>query len=159
MKQKYSSANTSINKLGRLYRIVGEQLTTEDVPTILDFGAGKYRKGTEYLREKGFTVDSYEPSLGDSKPTGKYKAILLSNVLNVIEEDEIILDILRQCKYMLDDEYSGVLITVYEGDKTGKGKPSKDDCYQRNMKTKDYTKLMLKVFDTIEIEDNVIGLQ
>lgn len=159
MKQKYSSANTSINKLGRLYRIVGEQLTTKDVPTVLDFGAGKYRKGTEYLKEKGFTVDSYEPSLGDSKPTGKYRAILLSNVLNVIAEDEIILDILKQCKDMLVDENSAVLITVYEGDKTGKGKPSKEDCYRRNMKTKDYTELLSKVFDSIHIEQNVLALQ
>lgn len=159
MKQKYSSANTSINKLGRLYKIVGEQISTKDVPTILDFGAGKYRKGTKYLIEKGFSVESYEPSLGDSSPTGKYIAILLSNVLNVIAEDDVIINILKQCKAMLANENSAILITVYEGDKTGKGKQSKDDCYQRNMKTKDYIELLSKVFDSIDIEQNIFILQ
>ena len=48
-----------------------------------------------FLQDKGFDVDSYEPSLNDNLPSGKYNTILISNVFNVIAEDEIILQILK----------------------------------------------------------------
>ena len=154
LNQKYSSANTSINKVGRLYKVFCHEKTSGKV---LDFGAGKYRKGTIFLHDKGFYVDSYEPSLHDNLPSDKYNTILISNVLNVIKEDEIILQILKTCKEML--EYDGrVLITVYEGDKSAKGKPSKEDCYQRNARTAEYIGLVSKVFDNVKIKQNIIIL-
>ena len=157
LNQKYSSANTSINKLGRLYKVFCHEKPNGKV---LDFGAGKYRKGTMFLQDKGFDVDSYEPSLNDNLPSGKYNTILISNVFNVIAEDEIILQILKTCKELLKSD-GRVLITVYEGDKSGKGKPSKEDCYQRNTRTAAYTWLVSKVFDTVKIKQNIIilGLQ
>lgn len=152
--QKYSSANTSINKVGRLYKIFCHEKPNGKV---LDFGAGKYRKGTLFLQDKGFDVDSYEPSLKDNMPSGKYKTILVSNVLNVIAEDEIVIDILNTCKELLESN-GRVLITVYEGDKSGRGKQSKDDCYQRNARTAEYVKLVSKVFDNVKIRQNIIIL-
>ena len=112
------------------------------------------------MQDKGFDVDSYEPSLNDNLPNDKYNTILISNVLNVIEEDKIILQILKTCKELLESD-GRVLITVYEGDKSGKGKPSKEDCYQRNTRTAAYTWLVSKVFDTVKIKQNIIilGLQ
>lgn len=154
LNQKYSSANTSINKVGRLYKVFCHKPPGGKV---LDFGAGKYRKGTIFLQGKGFDVDSYEPSLHDNLPSGKYKTILISNVLNVIEEDEIVLDILKTCKELLESD-GHVLITVYEGDKSGKGKPSKEDCYQRNARTKEYIGLVSKVFENVKIKQNIIIL-
>ena len=99
LNQKYSSANTSINKLGRLYKVFCHKKPNGKV---LDFGAGKYRKGTMFLQDKGFDVDSYEPSLNDNLPSGKYNTILISNVFNVIAEDEIIIQILKTCKELLN---------------------------------------------------------
>lgn len=154
LNQKYSSANTSINKVGRLYKVFCHKPPDGKV---LDFGAGKYRKGTIFLRDKGFDVDSYEPSLKDNLPSGKYKTVLISNVFNVIAEDEIILEILKTCKELLESN-GRVLITVYEGDKSGKGKPSKEDCYQRNARTAEYIKLVSKVFDNVKIKQNIIIL-
>lgn len=154
LNQKYSSANTSINKVGRLYKVFCHEKPNGKV---LDFGAGKYRKGTIFLRDKGFVVDSYEPSLQDNLPIGKYNNILISNVLNVIAENEIIIDILNTCKELLESD-GRVLITVYEGDKSGKGKPSKKDCYQRNARTAEYIKLVSKVFDNVKIKQNIIIL-
>lgn len=149
MKQKYSSANTSINKLGRLYKAV----KGENLGKVLDFGAGKFLIGTEYLKEHGYDVASYEPSLGDTLPKGKFDTILISNVLNVIKEDEIIIYILNTCKNLLN-EGGKIMITVYEGDKTGEGKQSKADCYQRNEKTKQYLK-----FTGGTIKNNIITIQ
>ena len=154
LNQKYSSANTSINKLGRLYKVFCHEKPNGKV---LDFGAGKYRKGTIFLQDKGFDVDSYEPSLHDNLPSGKYNTILISNVFNVIAEDEIILQILKTCKELLESD-GRVLITVYEGDKSGKGKPSKEDCYQRNARTAEYIGLVSKVFDNVKIKQNIIIL-
>ena len=154
LNQKYSSANTSINKLGRLYKVLCHEKPNGKV---LDFGAGKYRKGTLFLQDKGFDVDSYEPSLHDNLPSGKYNTILISNVFNVIAEDEIILQILKTCKELLESD-GRVLITVYEGDKSGKGKQSKEDCYQRNTRTAEYIGLVSKVFENVKIKQNIIIL-
>lgn len=154
LNQKYSSANTSINKVGRLYKVFCHKPPDG---RILDFGAGKYRKGTIFLQSKGFDVDSYEPSLHDNLPSGKYNTILISNVFNVIAEDEIVIDILKTCKELLESD-GRVLITVYEGDKSGKGKPSKEDCYQRNARTAEYVGLVSKVFDNVKIKQNIIIL-
>ena len=90
-------------------------------------------------------------------PSGKYNTILVSNVLNVIEEDEIIIDILNTCKELLKSN-GRVLITVYEGDKSGRGKQSKEDCYQRNARTAEYIKLVSKVFENVKIKQNIIIL-
>lgn len=154
LNQKYSSANTSINKVGRLYKVFCHEKPSGKV---LDFGAGKYRKGTLFLQNKGFNVDSYEPSLHDNFPSDKYNTILISNVFNVIAEDEIILQILNTCKELLESD-GHVLITVYEGDKSAKGKPSKEDCYQRNARTEEYIWLVSKVFDNVKIKQNIIIL-
>ena len=154
LNQKYSSANTSINKVGRLYKVFCHEKPNGKV---LDFGAGKYRKGTIFLQGKGFDVDSYEPSLHDSLPNDKYNTILISNVFNVIAEDEIIIHILKTCKELLELD-GRVLVTVYEGDKSGKGKQSKEDCYQRNARTAEYTGLVSKVFENVKIKQNIIIL-
>ena len=90
-------------------------------------------------------------------PSGKYNTILISNVFNVIAEDEIILKILKTCKELLESD-GRVLITVYEGDKSGKGKPTKKDCYQRNARTAAYTGLVSKIFENVKIKQNIIIL-
>ena len=124
LNQKYSSANTSINKLGRLYKVFCHEKPNGKV---LDFGAGKYN------------------------------TILISNGFNVIAEDEIIIDILKTCKELLESD-GRVLITVCEGDKSGKGKPFKEDCYQRNTRTAEYIGLVSKVFENVKIKQNIIIL-
>jgi hypothetical protein len=53
-KQKYSSAETSINKnkVPALYKIVEKYISKNS--TILDYGAGKYNTGIEYYKEKKY---------------------------------------------------------------------------------------------------------
>lgn len=58
-------------------------------------------------------------------------------MLNVIKEKEVRQDLIR---FALDKlKYGGkVFIKVYEGNKSGVGEKSKNDCWQTNMRTRDY---------------------
>ena len=60
---------------------------------------------------------------------------MYSNVLNVIDDDDMIRDICSKAA-----RHKHFFITVYEGDKSGAGRRSKEDCYQRNEKIKSYVK-------------------
>ena len=72
---------------------------------VMDFGAGKYARNANYLREKGVKVYAYDPFNGDPNgdgwnttttklpPAGKFDAVFTSYVLNVVPEhieDQII---------------------------------------------------------------------
>ena len=78
--------------------------------TILDYGAGKYARNADYLRERGFTVYAYDPFNGRGKdgyrkgsvsvlpPRRKFDLGLTSYVLNVVPEaveDEIVAAVAR----------------------------------------------------------------
>lgn len=66
----------------------------------------------------------------------KYDTILCNNVLNVIKDDSIMIDVINNllrfdCK---------VIIKIYSGDKSGVGRITKINTYQRNLKAKEYVK-------------------
>ena len=71
--------------------------------------------------------------------------VFCSNVLNVVDSDEVVAGI---AGFLTACAISGaaVFITVYEGDKSGVGRPTKADCYQRNEKIADYLKYFDKSF-------------
>ena len=62
--------------------------------------------------------------------------MVCSNVLNVIDNEEEIARISR----IIRDLSLCYFVTVYEGDKSGKGRVTKYDCYQRNECVKEYLK-------------------
>jgi hypothetical protein len=66
----------------------------------------------------------------------------ISNVLNVICDRDVRIHILTLAKKYCSGT---VYITVYEGDKTGKGKVTRDG-YQLNCKLKEYMKEVQIVF-------------
>ena len=66
-----------------------------------------------------------------------YDTIYLCNVLNVIDSENDIWYILNQCYNWLKP-YGRLIIQIYEGNRSGKGRETKHDCYQRNQKTADY---------------------
>jgi len=167
MAQKITSANTSINslKLPKIFNQINWDKLTEDYikkngititadksPIILDYGAGKY---TAHIRkvcaDHGWGYVAYDPYNGSDKDWDKKtpSLIVCSNVLNVIQDDDILNDI-HEWIYNRKIPY---LITVYEGDKSGNGKETKKDCYQRNDKIINY-----KRRDEI-IYKNVLTLQ
>lgn len=137
MKQQYTSAGTSINsvKLPAIYN----KLASRDVfrgVSIIDYGCGKY---TDHLRafaqEHGaHTWQGYDKYNRDEEKnrnalSGLYDVAIVSNVLNVIKEDDIVRDIVAHALNLAETVY----ITVYQGDKSGVGKPTQGgQSWQRN---------------------------
>lgn len=157
--QKISSANTSINR--RLPRLYGQLPKDVRNCQMLDYGCGKY---PEYVRkwgeERGIAVTSYDkynyPSDDWFKPYG-YDVVTCSNVLNVVNSHKIRLNILKDC-YECLRVYGKLYLTVYEGDRTGKGKVTKSDCWQENKKLSDYLDEVRHTFGTknVAIKNNMI---
>ena len=139
IKQEYTSANTSINssKLPKIYRFISERIGNGRT---IDYGCGKfydkYRLPDNYV--------GYDPY---NKPNeevlkSKYEYAICSNVLNVIKEPEVRHSVLHTLK----DLAGTVFISVYEGNKSGVGRKTKDDCYQLNWSSGNYIPELIEVF-------------
>lgn len=153
--QKYTSKNTSVNttRVPAVYN----KVCWDKLPAcvkVLDWGCGKDTTLTsEMLDKHGLVHVGYDPNwkteienVAATSLLGIAEAFVCSNVLNVIDDDDIIRDI---CDKAAQHKY--FFITVYEGDKSGVGKRSKEDCYQRNEKVKSY----LKYFNNQAIHDGL----
>ena len=77
-----------------------------------------------------------------------YDCIICSNVLNVISDNEIIYYILNRIRDFIVYHKQAIFVTVYEGNKSGIGKITKKDCYQRNEPLSNYLKYFNDVFCT-----------
>ena len=133
---------------------------------ILDYGCGT-GTGKEYIkahneeeRFAGTKVFNYEPFpefhvdeiqkfITSSNPK---KMICCNNVLNVIDDD--LTDILTEIKdYAKRGKVSEIIFKIYQGDKSGKGKQTGKDKYQRNEKTANYIPKIRKVFTGWDIDE------
>lgn len=157
-----TSKNTSINskKLPAIYNRLDwdalrerwAKITKFDrTPIVLDFGCGRYTDHIEqFLATKGFIFRGYDPfwkpveenniALSSGLCYDPY-IVICSNVLNVIADKETAKEIQT---YIRDFSFSSSLgnnlvrepsfyfITVYEGNKSGIGRMTKPDCFQRN---------------------------
>ena len=161
MEQKYTSAATSINSTK--VPAVFSKVNWESGTTNLDIGGGRFDTATEFLLKRNVRNLIYDPynrlkRHNDYVVTeiNKQKAdtVTLSNVLNVIQEREVRLEVLRNA---YDSLKAGgtCYITVYEGNKSGVGNPTTKG-YQLNRRLKDYIPEVLEVFETAEIKRNMI---
>lgn len=84
-----------------------------------------------------------------------YDLVMCCNVLNVIAENEVIEGIMTDIK---NHVVNGAVIVfqIYEGNKSGEGRPTKNDCYQRNEATKNYIQFINKYFNVVKIAGNII---
>lgn len=161
-----TSMNTSINKnkVPKLFTIVDKHYGWKKDTTNLDLGGGKYDTAVIYLRKKGvmnLVSDVFNRPIEHNLLVHSYltkhkvDTVTLSNVLNVIKER-------GDRKTMLYNSLGhlkkgGVIyISVYEGNKTGKGKVTKPDCWQENKPLKYYLSLVKKVFGNGRIEHGII---
>lgn len=146
-KQRFTSADTSINssKLPRGYKYAG-------IPAgavVLDYGCGKH---VEHLQrtatDRGWTWYGFDPfnrTETENRPAvdviGAHAAdyVLCCNVLNVIDDSEAVDDVIRAavsaCKV-------AAVFTVYEGNRTGTGKQTGRDSWQRNERRAAYVDRM-----------------
>ena len=164
MAQNFSSKGTSINrdKLPAIYRKLGDKIRGMRV---LDYGCGRY---TEHIKKHLRSMDCY-PYFYDpyNLPTEEnYKWVnrcgyqnddvaICSNVLNVIDDEKTIVGIIHVLGFFSKDAY----ITVYEGDKSGKGRQTGPDQYQRNEKTSKYLERILKLGYWAELKNGVIHMR
>lgn len=162
--QKYSSAATSINaaKLPAVYSRVSDA-AYQWADKLLDYGCGRYvdhliKYTTEhssipedycyhycawygydrYNRSEADNVEALADFSESEKPFMK-RMVFCSNVLNVIDSDDVVRGI---AGFLTACAISGaaVMVTVYEGDKSGHGRATKANCYQRNARVSDYLK-------------------
>lgn len=151
-----TSANTSINTLNRIYKILAEDFHMEGT-TILDYGCGKYNTNKDFIEEHGYSwfgFDPYNRSKDENEETEiefmyEYPDIIVcNNVLNVVD-DSTMDSILDKIKTYTSGA-NVVYFTIYEGNKSGIGEETKADCYQRNEKVKDYISRLNQYFSYVK---------
>lgn len=156
MKQKYSSADTSLCIINKIYT----HYTFKGGSRVLDYGGGKYDMNTTYMKDKGVDVAVYDKFnrseehnnrvLHDARQTPP-EYVVCSNVLNVIMEDEVVDSILED----MASFGSRTIISVYEGDRTGAGRETSKG-YQRNAKLSEYIPMVEKHFDIISKKNGIL---
>lgn len=135
----YSSKNTSVNskRPAAIYDFIGYEMRG---CAVLDYGCGKYfLKSKEYAKQyKPASMMFYDPYWKHQSLSYKtFDIIICANVLNVLKEERDIYQCIENCINLL--EIGGkIFIQIYEGDKTGIGRETKPDCWQRNEKTENY---------------------
>lgn len=139
MNDKYTSKNTSVNakKVPQGFHLL------YPFGNVLDFGCGKYWKiNKKYVEDRGAKYTPYDPynvkdNIDLEKHKGEFDTIYCTNVLNVLSDQNDLVKVIEDIAKLL--KVNGIAIfTVYEGDRTGQGKETKFDCWQRNLKTKSY---------------------
>ena len=155
--QKHSSKNTSINstRLPAVYNKVNwnHYAHFADNYGVVDYGCGRIetqkliRNKLKHHKIKNFyPYDPYHECIVSHQAVRHYltdsksnKVIVCSNVLNVIDDDKALNSVIKNLCDMIvinlpDGTYrmNPCYITVYEGNKSGTGKETKKDCWQRN---------------------------
>lgn len=138
--QNYTSANTSINstKLPMVYSN-SKALGIIKGKKVIDIGGGKFDNAVEFCKTIHTDLSVYDKYNREYEHNEKvlsevYDVAIISNVLNVIDDECERAMVLALASAMADT----ILITVYEGNRSGIGKVSKKDCWQENRKTEDY---------------------
>lgn len=156
--QKYTSEKTSRNQIAQGFKKIQWKPGTIN----LDIGGGAYDKATNYLFKEHHVLnmiyDPYCRSAEYNKVTvnipNRYNTCTIFNTLNVIEEEVYRVQLLKTAKVMV--RHLGIIyITVYEGDQSGIGKPTRDG-YQMNRKLKEYLSEINEIFPCTECKNGVI---
>ncbi len=163
MKQKYKSAETSVNssKLPAIVHIWDDHIISG--LSILDYGCGKFRNTERFLTAKGFRYFGYDPfnveTIVNRLVLAKqdYHYAILSNVLNVIAERDVRHEILWDVKKHLGEDGT-LYIKIYEGNKSGvmKVNEKKNSC-QLNRKTSDYMPEVEAVFGEENVKERWVN--
>jgi len=139
------SSGTSLNQISSGLKMIEKIMSIEPNHVNLDYGGGKYNKGTEYLKTRSIDNLVYDPF---NRPKAHNEAIELYcdlnrvdsitilNVFNVIPSEIERYQILDNCLAWLKDG-GKIIISIYE--KNGDGimeRTSKG--YQNNLKTERY---------------------
>ena len=161
--QTCTIAKTSINS-GRLPAVYS-RLPYFKGRVILDWGCGRY---TDHIRAALPGHLAYLPYDPFNQPeevnrdtlalvriavhTETPVTVICSNVLNVIDNDDEVRNIANWLRYIVTETGGIGYVTVYEGDRSGTGRKTGPDQYQRNAPLRDY----LKYFPDSRIQSGMI---
>jgi len=165
-KQKYSSANTSINsgRLPRLFTVVKKHLGWTKDTMNFDIGSGKYLSTIhEFFTKHKILPFFYDPFTLEwavntreiTSAYGRVDTVTISNVLNVIAEKKNRIRVLQQAKAIMKSDGT-VYISVYPKEGCGVGEETKPDCWQSNKKLSEYEKEVGSVFPFVEIRHGIM---
>lgn len=144
-----TSAKTAVNQIPALHKWLVNEESVGPGRTVVDYGGGPYDKATEFLAEHGIRNLVYDPhnrsydhnvEVAMWATKNRVAAVLLSNVLNVIQDPEERINVLRAAAVFASacqDPPASVYITVYEGDRSGVGKETTKG-WQENRKRETY---------------------
>jgi hypothetical protein len=161
MKQTTTSAETSRPQIARGIKLA-MKYAAPWAEVLLDFGAGKYNHGRDFVESMGHIYLAYDP-YNRSEAENRYALaiamkhcdiITVNNVLNVLDAPHIVHSVLAQIE-LIASSNTTVIFTVYEGDKTGKGKYTKCG-FQMNWKLEQYIPYIEAHFENVGIHDNAI---
>lgn len=168
--QAITSAGTSVkqvpailNKITQVMRMPAAFFA--GIRDVLDMGGGKYDLLTAELGKMGIRNWVYDPFnrspehnrfVLDKLMVRGADMVLCSNVLNVIREKEARADlhqIIRQCAYKAAFDSAMVFFTVYEGDKSSKGKKTPKG-WQANKPAKAYLRELRQYYGNVTLCNN-----
>lgn len=148
MAQRFTSAGTSIN--ARRLPAVYKRIPIRAGEILFDLGCGKY---TNHIRAalpgiKYLPYDPYNQSdevnndslaeLVHAIRSGIQVNVVCSNVLNVIDDDEELWNTAGWIQEIVRATRGKGYVTVYEGNRSGVGKQTGPDQYQRNEPLRNY---------------------
>lgn len=163
--QQFSSAGTSQSQIAKGFATVAKHVGWQRGATNLDLGGGKYEHGVEFLKKHGVTshvLDPYNRSAEHNsnvsktvKSRGGADTVTVFNVLNTIKEDSAHKQVLETAKQHLKPG-GRLFLSVYAGDKSGVGRQTKKDSWQRNQGLGDYLSTVQTVFPNAAVRNGII---
>lgn len=163
--QEFSSAATSQSQVAKGFSTVAKHIGWKPNTLNVDLGGGKYDHGVKFLEGHGVeshVLDPYNRSAEHNdriaklvKARGGADTVTLFNVLNTIKEPEVHREVLETAKSHLKPG-GRLYISVYAGDKSGVGRQTKADSWQRNENIRNYLKAVHSVFPNAGIQKGVI---
>lgn len=167
MKQTFTSASTSINKnklpaiISKIEKINGFVKGGAN----LDLGGGRFDNVSNYLKCNhnitNMILDPFNRTLEHNENIEQYllesqvDSVIISNVLNVINDNDSKLKLLQKSFDNLKNGGS-CFVTVYEGDRSGVGKQTGSDQWQENKKLDNYLSSVSKIFGNAKIKYGMI---
>ena len=164
MAQKFTSSATSINST-RLPAVYSKAPLPHKL--VMDYGCGKHidhiREHIQSLRKTYLPYDPYNQDDDRNATTATLVCnamylhypvdVVCSNVLNVIDDDDTVRKIARHLVEITTMSGGIGYVTVYEGDRSGTGRQTGPDQFQRNEPLRSY----LRFFpETAKIRNGMI---
>tara|TARA_R110000823_G_scaffold16897_7_gene53888 strand:+ start:5256 stop:14153 length:8898 start_codon:yes stop_codon:yes gene_type:complete len=158
--QRFTSGKTSRRQVAATFKAKVFKPGTVN----LDLGGGKFDDGTNYLEAQGVENLVFDPVNRDAAHNQgvldkliagvQPETVTVNNVLNVVAEAEVRSGIIQQAGRAVADR-GVVYFKIYEGDKKGKGKETKDG-FQNNAKAATYMAEIKEHFGTVTRSGDIL---